>query len=746
MRHTGITRKRIVSGLSLLLCLSLLLAGCAGNGVSKSKIGARTEETAKFTDRQYHITNTNNLIYVAKSGLIELYFDSVTYGMGVRETGRDKTWLSLPVGGAQETGAGAAVVTVRVSGGGTVYTLNSQDNSVAFGSASFKPSENGLQVTYDMALDSDTANSAFDALPENALYVSVTVQYILTDGALHVKVNCGEMLVSSGYTVETLTLLDHFGATGESAAADDYILVPDGGGAIDQTAALSESEDTARTFLTYGADPALGDRPQTLDERVAYAASVIPAYGMKCGENAFLAFVESGDGISEIRENRCTGADTYNRVGTTFRVTDTVLRGKDGKQTLYMGTPYVGEVGVCYRFLSDRNASYSGMATACRELLIRSGILSTKTVVNTEYAPMLVAVQAAADSGKKAVLSDYKQTLELLKRMKAKGINNVFLRYNGVLEGAGDQQRIGNIAPASVLGNRKAFEELAQYANTQQFTLYLNTDICTSNRNGQASAKTVFGKAASISVLNPFSEFAGEESFTRFALALSEVDADVTGFIDTMQKYDFGGYCIDDAGRLLYSDYSRAAYSRTGAQNLLSTQATTLSVGHKLMVDTGNVYMLKNADVVADLPSETTYPQTDSYYAVPFVQMVLHGIVEYAHAPANLSENSEAAFLKAMEYGALPAFAWTFRQTGNENLDAVYHYEAQINRAAEQYIKANELLGDLRDARMTAHEKVQQGVYRTEYNNSIVLYFNYNDAPVTVNSITVAPMSALRVN
>ena len=47
---------------------------------------------------------------------------------------------------------------------------------------------------------------------------------------------------------------------------------------------------------------------------------------------------------------------------------------------------------------------------------------------------------------------------------------------------------------------------------------------------------------------------------------------------------------------------------------------------------------------------------------------------------------------------------------------------------------------------MTAHEKVQDGVYKTEYNNSILVYCNYNDTPVTINSITIEPMHCLRVN
>ena len=56
---------------ALLLALIIVLSGCgAGNGVQTSKIGTLATVPSAFTDRQYHISDTNNLIYVAKSGLM----------------------------------------------------------------------------------------------------------------------------------------------------------------------------------------------------------------------------------------------------------------------------------------------------------------------------------------------------------------------------------------------------------------------------------------------------------------------------------------------------------------------------------------------------------------------------------------------------------------------------------------------------------------------------------------------------
>lgn len=730
----------------------LLFSGCAlQSEVQKSKIGEQTQITATYTEPKYHTADSDNLVYVTKSGLIELYFDSTTYGVAVKETNTGKVWQALPTGMTAENQAQTAVLTATVSGGSSKYTLNSQDNAVAFGTASFQPTENGIQVTYDMAPDQETAACAFDAVPGGSLYLSVTVSYTLEDGALRVKINCGNILLSSGYTLETLTLLDYFGAA-DTAAAGDYIFVPDGCGATQKASNALTDEYETRIFVPYGDDPALGEQAQA-DENgtVLRTAALIPAYGVKCGNAAFLVLVESGDAICEIRSYACKGIGTYNRVGPTFQITQTAIRGESGKKTVYTGTAYTGELSVCYRFLTDKNASYSGMASACRELLIRNGTLSTKSVTTTEYLPFVLTVQAAVaknNSGNEKVLTDYNQTLELLKRMKAKSINNVFLRYNGALDGANMQSELKDSEPLHALGSQKDLDALTQYMKTQQFTLYLNTDIISRRQKHDSgkAAGNLFGQEITISVRNPFFEAVGKAAYSRNLLSLTQLDKNVNEFVDSVDDYAFGGYCIADAGRVLYSDYRYGAQSRVHAQSLLAAQATTLSAGHKLMVDTGNMYMLKNADVVTNLPCTTVYPESEAYTAVPFVQMVLHGIVEYAHTPQNLTANTDTAFLKAMEYGALPSYAWIFTRTDSDAVNNLYNYENQITAAAEQYTKANVLLSDLREARMTAHEKVQDGVYRTEYNNSIVVYFNYNSEPVTVNAFTVAPMDFLRVN
>ena len=60
--------------------------------------------------------------------------------------------------------------------------------------------------------------------------------------------------------------------------------------------------------------------------------------------------------------------------------------------------------------------------------------------------------------------------------------------------------------------------------------------------------------------------------------------------------------------------------------------------------------------------------------------------------------------------------------------------------------EAGKTLGDLSGAAIESHEKVQDGLYRTGYSGGTLVYVNYNNYSVNVNSITIPPYSYIRIN
>lgn len=733
---------------ALALAAVLLFSGCgAGVDVQTQSVGARTEVAAAFAGAGAHGTQAENLVYVTSSGFLELYYDSAAQAAAVRETNTGTYWQALPAVRTDGAEVPAAVLTAEVSLDGTLYSFNSQDNAVAFGTTVFTPTPDGMELTYTMAPDAETAKLEVGAVPAGTPYLRVTVAFVLEDGALRVKVNCGDIALSAGCVLERLTLLDWFGAT-DSAADGDYMLLPDGSGAVEPMDGVCEDAYPEKTFVVYGADPALAQAGTAADGTLQLAPARIPAYGMRRGQSAFVAVIESGDAIARITSHRAAAAGEYNRVGPTFCITDTAL----SDETLYTGNAFSGEITVCYRFLSNRNAGYAGMAAACREVLIRNGTLPAQATAVPETLPMVLTVYAAASKSnpnRSVRLTSFAETQELLRLLKAKSVDNVTVRLVGTLDGAASQGLLRSCDFSGKLGNDRELEQLLQFVQAQQFSIYLDIDIASfgrrSVRRSAYAAKGLSGDTLSYAKPNELSLIAGDAQHTRYFLRQTELGDNVEGFVHAFYDDAFSGACVADAGQYLYSDYASAGNTRTVMAGHLREQAATLAASRTLMVDTGNAYLLRDADVVVSLPGTSAYPETDSYRAVPFLQMVLHGIISYALSPANTAEDAQTAFLKALEYGALPSYAWYYEKTGTD-ADAVYHYEAQINAAAENYKLAASMLGDLQDARMTAHEEVQAGVYRVEYNNSAALYFNYTDAAVTVDSITVEPMSCQRVN
>ena len=132
------------------------------------------------------------------------------------------------------------------------------------------------------------------------------------------------------------------------------------------------------------------------------------------------------------------------------------------------------------------------------------------------------------------MLTDYEEALELLRQMKAKSVNNIFGRYNGVLDGANAQGLLKSSDPQGKLGSEKEFQSLAQYASTQQFTLFLNLDLFTFHKKSASisgnAADSIYGKSASFIDENVFAGDLGEKTQTRWFWKLSDLEENIYEF------------------------------------------------------------------------------------------------------------------------------------------------------------------------------------------------------------------------
>ena len=704
----------LIKILSIICVITLLFSACGGDVSTKTvRFKELNTVTTEYGNDTLHKSADKDFKSVCKSGLIELLFDKTTCTVAIRDTNSGNLWTTLPHASTKKQIQSSAVEVELSNGDENVYVLNSQDNSVAFGNFEYTSGEDGVLVKYSLSLDAETGKKDIAELKHKEIRADLSVLYTLRDGSFYVNVSMNNLKLPKGVRLEKVRLLKDFGSY-ENSGREDYIFVPDGSGALIMTG-VKDVEFTPIDLTVYENNCLVG------------------AFGMKRGNGAFLCIIKHGDSIADIHADKNNDV-ALNSVYATFNTTE-ILEKQGNRVKKTYGYEYQNEITMCYRFLSGKSATYSGMATACRENLIRSSVLSTKTLSDTTgNIPLVVSVQGGYrnNKGKYKALSTYEQTLSLMTLLKAKGVNNIYLRYNGLYDEAnnGSNEDFGKFSKK--LGKEKEFNAFYDYLNSQQFTLFVETDILTYDYNGKG-AKSVDGSKIKVETNSSFPNATSKQG----ALKMADLEDRVESILNASGDIKFDGYALNDVGNALYSDYSSDFYSRVSAKKEISAQIPVLTTSKLIMVDNGNFYSVKNADVVSSIPlAPVAREENGAYVGIPFAQMMLHGICEYSGVGINSSANIKLAFLRAVEYGCLPSAQW-YCTAFDSDLDSKYYYDSNINEIVECYTKANNALAGLRGARMTSHYKVQNGVYCTEYNNSEKVYVNYTDKAVTINGIKI---------
>ena len=339
---------------SALLFLSLL-SSCSSGAKSGAKVFEKISPASVSAGQKNALGFSNakkeKLRLVSKTDMAALYFDEKTFSVCVYDSGADKLWRSLP---ENETSENTSVLSAVVIADGKEYTLFSQSDSVALGNADYTLGNDGVTVNYRFKKTLGKEDADF----------TVPVVFSAKDGMLVCSVNCKDIKVSDGNIIlKSISILSWFGADRDGKSGD-FILVPDGCGAIiDTSKRVEKFEDIS--LSVYGGDPSL--------EESESAEVCVPAFGKKSGDGAFVALIENGGAIAKIGASKSLKKSGFNRVFASFDLAQTM---SDEKKTYVSKNGFDGLVSVSYRFLSGDNANYVAMASACRELLIRSSVLS----------------------------------------------------------------------------------------------------------------------------------------------------------------------------------------------------------------------------------------------------------------------------------------------------------------------------------------------------------------------------------
>lgn len=601
----------------------------------------------------------------------------------------------------------------------------------------------------------DNAENGVQVTPEPKVQFGLTITYRLDGGDLVAAVDCASLRTAADTHLTTIRLLPYFGAGG--AAETGALLVPDGCGSLIR---FNNGKTTAAPFAVdiYGADYGVKrDALQRLEQ-----GAIFPVFGILKEQGAVLGIVEQGDGIARVAADIAGRDHAYNVAAAQFLICAEDVVSLSGtseasRMTVYQPEAYAGAVGLRYRFVAPPDNTYAGLAAAYRTFLLATGQLQKQP--DAGDLRLNLEIYGAVETQKRFLgipytgleaLTTYEQAADILTDLQEAGVDAVALRYTGWLSGGVRHDPPNRLRLEGALGSTAAFRSLLEQAQTGGNTFYGDVALLEVYGTGNGfspkrdGTRLVNGDVARLYTYDPVTYYRSAQSPFRYMANAARLLGTARDFAAGAENLGIGGASLRDAGRLLAGDYAVAAM-RTRQDAIADTRAAVRALaeaGLSLMVAHGNLYALRDARAVVELPSEDSrFHITDE--SVPFVPIVLKGIVAFSGPSINLAEDRDEALLRAVETGAMPAF--TVMAAGQDVLrDTDYNtlFSVSYDKVRGRLIAAYDAVRAVQElaggSTIAGHETTAAGLRVTTYENGGRVVVNATDNDAAYNGRTVA--------
>lgn len=595
--------------------------------------------------------------------------------------------------------------------------------------------------------------------------IFVTIEYTLEDDQLVVRVPVDKIREEYKFAVTTIEVLPYLGAS--AGNEEGYLFYPDGSGAITTYEKVNTrpSNVLKASYYTYTNKTVNFNNVWSYDDYNHYVASM-PVYGIKNGDHAVFAVASEGGensgvevypsgtnrmalnhmgfalymrNVFDARANSISNGSTTSSAGSIQRV-DKVLIQEDKE--------------VRFFFLSGDDANYSGMAATYRNYLLEQGMLKQ---ADNSTGGMPLALGLLMGTTKDGMIFDeyipmtsYAQVQEILERLNAAGVGDVELVLTAWQDGYDNYEFWG---PAGRLGGKSGLKDLNKYLEANpQARVYLGVDsnYATSKTSGLNEKDDVLYNGLNVQV-----GASDMDGLNYYILNPQTIFERNSSLLNRLEDYSTLGVAYETAGRYVYPDYNieRRDGVFTKAQTAAKMRemlAATEESGRGIAVSGSNQYVYGSADFLYKLREEN-YGLSISDYSVPFVQMVVSGLIPYTTEGAgNLSYDLQMQKLKWIEYGALPNFYLTYESALNLR-DTDYAslfsstYADWEGIMLDTYHEFRENLSVVYGQQMVEHEFVTDDLVRLKYANGVMVYVNYGEVSAKVDGVNVPAKNYLVV-
>ena len=577
---------------------------------------------------------------------------------------------------------------------GNAYIKNSSINSADSGKFKLtSEKKNSATITFSFS-DKETGNAS-EVIP---------VKFSEDNGGIKAEINLAEVTLQDGFSIEKISLLP--GLFSERNPKNEcFYTIPDGCG-IQMDLTAKTEKYYSQTLDVYGSDISFSEYSQ---------GATLPCFAMTKNNVMVTTVIDEGDALSSIyvKHNKNIGGSLYN----TFIVTPYARI--DDK--LVKGSSYDGVLSQVYYVSSTGGNDYNTVSSIVRDKLIEKDYLPSVMSEAFVDFPFFITAIGSENGKKNNVYTTFENGSEIIALLKSRGVRSIALRFAGAGDKGLNSGAAGCDELSSVLGGQKEYNKLCDVAAEKNSSVWCDVNLSiTPNKNAKNGT----------SLYSDLRNYISKDEVNSKIGSYQSAYSNISKVYDFVSQSESGNVCVNDLSYLLYTDVI-GRVDRQGALSNLQDKIQSLSVSNGLMLTSPAVYLMKQADAVFSVTRSAALADFVGVTTVPLLQMVLHGSVCYGSEPVNLFQDSQDAMLKAIEYGAVPSFVFTYDKCD------VLDYGVYATQTAKFYASAKRML-PLMDMKITSHEQIVSGVYKITYDYSKVVYVNYNPSVVEVNGILVS--------
>jgi hypothetical protein len=581
---------------------------------------------------------------------------------------------------------------------------------------------------------------------ENKPAFNITLCYSLEGKSLVLNVPYEKIIYRPSFPITQLHLMPYFGAGNTNDTG--YMLVPDGSGGLIHFNNGKQNQ-IPYSISIYGWDEAMPREFIISDNKALF-----PAFGVQKNGAALFCIIEEGSAYASVRSGVSRFNSSWNNVYPVFDVVHRAMMDIAGRseRAVYLyerGLP--ANENITLRYTMCEKPGYVGMADEYRSwLLNRYPAIGNRQI--QEGVPVAVEIIGAVNKTQHRLglpldlplrLTSYRETAAIIDDLAGFGWKNVNVKLNGWFNRSVDHGVPTKIKLISELGSKRDFERIVSAAKNNNFELYPEADFFFMKDVKMGSGFSLYKDAARYVSRKriqkyPFSFvwFGERTSWGKLSyVARPEVSMKlIDNYIHHNNKnYGIQNVAFRNMASRLAGDYNEKRHvSREASMKIRQEKFEQLDQnGNKMLINTGFVYAAPWASLIIDMILEDqAFGITDD--SVPFLPIVLHGLVPYTGRAINLAEDYTKNLLRTIESGAGLYFSFMTEETAvlQETKFRQFYaneYAKWAGDANAMYREFTDNFGHLYNQAITDHAILKTGVTITTYEDGTRILVNATD-------------------